>query len=364
VIPSLRVLLTALFGSNFDPRLAAPADSIPGQVPAPVVVFAEPGDRTLRGDFEVPDRVLLVYTRSWPEATERIAEQVLESGTGLAMLLEVDSSRPRFTRLLGQLSREHGDRVEVLDAVVDTPWVRDWGPLQLRRDDRPLWLDADYDDAERIADDEAPQWLARQHAIELAELPWALDGGAFVSNGAGLCVLTFEYLDMQGISWDDEDLGTLLDQLGCRATALVPTLVAEQTKHADMIAQFVAPTRLMLAQIIDDIGGHGEDAQRLEAAELGIRTAAHALGTELEVVLVPTPPSRRGQNPRSYVNGLRLGDRYLMPSYPELGDAWESSARAAVRRAMGDLPVVPIDTSDMIAIGGSIHCAALGLFSR
>jgi agmatine/peptidylarginine deiminase len=363
VIPSLRILLTALIGSSFDPLLAAPADTIPGQVPQSVVVFADPGDRTLRGDFEVPDRVLLVYTRSWPEATEHIAAQVLDSGGRLAMLLEVDSSRPRFTSLLGKLSKQHGDRVEVLDAVVDTPWVRDWGPLQLRRGEHSLWLDADYDDAERIADDEAPKWLAQRHAVELAELPWALDGGAFVSNGAGLCVLTFEYLEVQGISWDDADLGRLLAQLGCRATALVPTLVAEQTKHADMIAQFVTPTRLMLAQILDDIGGHSEDAQRLEAAELGIRTAARSLGLELEVISVPTPPSRRWQNPRSYVNGLRLADRYLMPSYPELGNAWESGARAAVQLAMGDLQVVPIDTSEMIAIGGSIHCASLGLFT-
>jgi agmatine/peptidylarginine deiminase len=373
VISSLRLLLTALLvftphglmGSSFDPRLAARADSIPGQVPTAAVVFADsPDGRILRGDFEVPDRVLVVYSRSWPKATEHIAAQVLESGARLGMLLEADSSRGKLDRLLGNLSGRHGDRVEVLDAVVDTPWVRDWGPLQLRRGETSLWLDADYDDAERAADDDAPRWLAQMHAVELAEFPWALDGGAFVSNGAGLCVLTFEYLDTQGISWDDGDLGGLLDQLGCRATALIPTLVTEQTKHADMVAQFVAPTRLMLAQIIDDVGGHGEDAQRLQAAELGIRAAARWLGHELEIVRIPTPPARRWQNPRSYVNGLRLADRYLMPSYPELGEVWESGARAAVQEAMADVPVVPIDTSEMIAIGGSIHCASLGLFSR
>lgn len=358
-------MLTALLGSGFDPALAAPADAIPGQVPASAVVFAEPRDgRTLRGDFELPERVLVVYTRSWPDATEQIATQVLDSGAQLSMVLEVDSSRSKFTRLLGKLSKQYGERVDAPDAVVDTPWVRDWGPLQLRRGEHSLWLDADYDDVERIADDQAPQWLAKRHDVALAELPWALDGGAFVSNGAGLCVLTFEYVEAQGIGWDDGELGRLLGQLGCRATALVPTLVAEQTKHADMIAQFVAPTRVMLAQIIDDVGGRSEDAQRLEAAQLGIRTAARALGFELEVVRVPTPPSRRWQNPRSYVNGLRLADRYLMPSYPELGEAWEADARAAVQRAMEELPVVPIDTSEMIAIGGSIHCASLGLFSQ
>lgn len=370
MIVDLRLLLTVLIGSSFDPRLADPrlaarADSIPSQVPTATVVFAEPIEgRTLRGDFEVPDTVLVVYSRSWPKVTERIATHVLDSGGRLAMLLEDGSSAAKLGRLFAELSRRYDDRVVVLDGVVDTPWVRDWGPLQLRRDEASLWLDADYDDVERAADDDAPRWLAQQHGVALAELPWALDGGAFVSNGAGVCVLTYEYLDAQGISWDDHDLGGLLARLGCRATALVPTLVAEQTKHADMIAQFVGPDRLMLAEIIDDLGGHGEDAQRMEAAELGIRAAARALEQDLEIVHIPTPPSRRWKNPRSYVNGLRLADRYLMPSYPEFGTRLESEARSAVQQAMGEIPVMAIDTSEMIAIGGSIHCASLGLFSR
>jgi agmatine deiminase len=226
-----------------------------------------------------------------------------------------------------------------------------------------LWLDADYDDDERQSDDGAPQWLAQQYGTELSEFPWALDGGAFISNGAGLCVLTFEYLDEQGIVWDEDDLGSMLGQLGCRATAVVPTLVDEETKHADMIAQFVAPDRLIIADIVDQLGGDSEDAMRMLAAERGIRKAAAALGLEIDIVRVPTPRNGEGQNPRSYVNGLRLADRYLMPSYPELGDGWELPAWSAVQDAMGEVPVVPLDTSEMILAGGAIHCVSLGLFT-
>lgn len=343
----------------------ASADSIPGQVPAPVVISVEPREgRRLRGDFEAPDRVLLVYTDSWPRTTERIATQVLASGARVSMVLEVDSSRSKFNRLVRKLGVAHGERIESLAELVDTPWVRDWGPLQLRRNAAPLWLDADYDDSERTADDAAPQWLAWRHEVEVVELPWSLDGGAFISNGAGLCVLTWEYLDLQGISWDDRDLGRMLEQLGCRATALVPTLVAEQTKHADMIAQFVGPQHVMVARIVDAIGETSEDALRLQAAELGIRQAAHTLGLALEVTHVPTPPNARGQNPRSYVNGLRLPGRYLMPSYPQLGATWERPALTAVQDAMGSVPVVAVDASEMIGVGGAIHCASLGLFTR
>lgn len=356
-------LVAAFLGIN--PSLTTSADTIPGQVPSSLVIQSEPLEgRTLRGDYEAPDRVLLVFTETWATSTRLIAEQALLSGADVSIVLEIDNPRWKLDRIVRDLGRRYGDRISVFDGSVDTPWVRDWGPIQLRRDDRPLWLDADYDDAERRQDDQTPVLLGRTFSTEVIELPWPLDGGAFISNGAGLCVLTREYLDMQGIVWDERDLVELLTQIGCRATALVPTLLGEATKHADMIAQFVAPDRMMMTALIDELDGDSEDGLRLRSAELGILRAAALLGIELEVVHVPTPPARAQTNPRSYVNGLRLPDRYLMPSYPELGDRWDSGARSAVQRAVGEVPVVPIATSTMISSGGAIHCSALGLFTR
>ncbi len=354
--------MTTLLG--FDPELAVPADTIPGQVPVATVIESEPIDgRTLRGDWETPDRVLLVFTETWAPATREIAEQVLQSGAAVSMVLEVENPRWKMTRIIGDLARRYEDRISVFDGNVDTPWVRDWGPIQVRERNGPLWLDSDYDDDERQLDDKAPILLGRQFETKVAELPWPLDGGAFISNGQGLCVLTLEYLDEQGIIWDEEDLGQLLQQIGCRATALVPTLIGEETKHADMIAQFVAPNRLMMTEIVDDFDGESEDALRMRAAQNGILRAAAALGIKLEVVHVPTPPISDKSNPRSYVNGLHLGDRYLMPSYPKLGGRWDLDAWSAVQEAMGDKPVVPIETTNMISSGGAIHCSALGLFT-
>jgi agmatine/peptidylarginine deiminase len=360
----LQTLIFTLLG--FDPNLAIPADTIPGQVPSALVIESEPVDsRVLRGDYEPPDRVLLVFTETWAEALGAIAEQVLESGAEVSFALEVENPRWKLTRLVRKLAARYEDRVAVFDAVdLDTPWVRDWGPIQVERPGGPLWLDADYDDLERENDNKAPTLLGRKYGVEVEELPWPLDGGAFISNGAGLCVLTLEYLDEQGILWTSDDLQRLLAQIGCRATALVPTLIGEDTKHADMIAQFIGPDRLLMAEIIDDLDGDSEDALRLRAAEHGILRAAAKLGIELEIVYVPTPPIAANSNPRSYVNGLRLADRYLIPSYPELGARWNREARAAVQAALGDVLVVPIVTTNMIGSGGAIHCSALGLFTR
>ncbi|KIG14744.1 Agmatine deiminase [Enhygromyxa salina] len=365
--PSL--LLTTLLGGTLDPSLLRPADAIPGQVPDAVVVLSEaPDDRRLRGDFEIPGRVLLVFTADWPRATARIAEQVLDSGAGLALVADAGSSPAAYARFVNELTQPSRGRVEAHTDRVDTPWVRDWGPLQLHREGRSpaaLWLDAQHPGDGREHDDAAPRWIADHHGVDLLALPWALDGGAFISDGAGLCVLSFEYLELRGITKGDPVgaavLGQLLGGLGCRATALIPTLLDEHTKHVDMIAQFVGPNRLMIASI-EDPHGPSEDALRLAAAELGIRQAARALGRSLEIIPVPTPPSTPGHNPRTHVNGLRLADRYLMPGYPELGQDLEDRARAAVQLAVAEVPVVVVDASEMIAAGGAIHCAALGLF--
>lgn len=350
---------------SFDPALGASADTIPDQVPSAVVIESHPIEgRVLRGDHEVPDMVMLVYTSSWWRTVEDLGEQVVESGGRLALVREVDSSSGAYARFLHRLGYLGEGRVEGLSTVVDTAWVRDWGPIQsTTRGGKHLWLDADYDDDERERDDLTPPLLGAHYRAPVVELPWVLDGGAFISNGAGLCALTLEYVEESDIVWADDDLGDLLAQLGCRATALIPTLVAEPTKHADMIAQFVGPKRVMIAQVLDEDGESGEDGLRLAEAEAGLRRAAAVLGLTLEVVHVPTPPTGVGLGySYSYVNGLRLRDRYLMPSYVELDARWELWAWNAVQEAHGDVPVVPVIASELISSGGAIHCAALGLF--
>jgi agmatine/peptidylarginine deiminase len=353
---ALRLLLASW------PTIEAPADAVPGVVPRPIILQIEPIDgRTLRGDWEAADRVFMVYTEAWLPNLDTIAKQVLASGAPLGIVVEIGNRRKPLDRWIAELVALHGEQVDFFDTVVDTPWIRDWGPVQVTVDAGSLWLDTSYEDDDRMRDDLAPQLFAHRYGGELATLGWAIDGGAFISNGRGLCMLTREYLDNEMLYYDDSDeMDALLGELGCRTVALVPTLVDEDTKHADMIAQFVSPTRVMVAQI--DPALNLEDSLRLDAAVLGLHRAAAAMDVQLEVVRVPTPVIEPSGAPRTYVNGLRLRDRYLMPSYPELGEAMEREALAAVQEALGSVQVVPVDVSEMIHSGGAIHCAALGLF--
>jgi agmatine/peptidylarginine deiminase len=104
-----------------------------------------------------------------------------------------------------------------------------------------------------------------------------------------------------------------------------------------------------------------EDALRLDEAELGLRRAGAALGLELEVVRVPTQPTTKNIT-RSYVNGLRLADRFLMPSYPRQDRSADRQALAAIQGALDGVQVVLVSADELEDLGGALHCAALGVF--
>ena len=342
------------------------ADSLPGLVPRSQLIETEPvQQRALRGDYERPDRVVVVYVDLWSRVLDDLADQVLASGTELSVLYQIDAGRGRArTWYRGlerrQQARARAGQLEFIEFATDSIWVRDWGPLQLTEAGQPLWLDADYIDEDRERDDDAPLELAAARGTVVVQLPHAIDGGAFISNGQGLCVLTFGYLSFEGYS--EGELEDMLGQLGCEATAIVPTLLREQTKHADMIAQFVSPTRVLLAEIDPDLDL--EDSLRLDEAELGMRRAGAALGLDLEVVRVPTPPTTSRGVTRSYVNGLQLADRFLMPSYPRQARSDNRNARAAIEAALDGVPVQLVSADELVALGGALHCAALGVFER
>ena len=195
--------------------------------------------------------------------------------------------------------------------------------------------------------------------VELEGLSIGLDGGALISDGHGLCASTQEYFQWEGIDLGDEDLRRqLLAQLGCATLVLVPTLIREPTRHIDMIAQFLAPDRVAVAQIDDPI-----DGPRLDVATERLVAAARARGVELQVVRVPMVAADDGEY-RSYVNSLRLRRTLLVPTYLDVPPATELDAYEALSSALPEVTLVPVAADEMIRLRGALHCVSLGLGRR
>lgn len=323
--------------------------------PVPAVFEIEPTGRVLRGDWEAPDEVAVVFTRSWPQVSRRLAEAI-SATTDVVVIHEDDTSFREMRQWWRTLVPAARDRVRLLDVQVNSPWVRDYGPFQSReRDHSPVWIDAEYDDR-RTRDDSFPSFLGERRPPQVEDYSDWIEGGAFISNGEGLCAATVEYFDLRGPSLADPSaVADLQRTLGCRVLALFPSLDTEPTNHADMLAQFLSPTRVLVATSTRN----DSDARALAEVEATLQRAAASLGTSLEFVRVPARYSPYGGF-RSYVNGLQIAGRFVMPEYGG-GDAIDRAARAAFEAGTPGIEVVPINVKLPAGSGGAVHCLTLGL---
>src|SRR5688572_7681514 len=269
-----------------------------------VVHATVPVQRTLVGDWAPVDAVLVAASESWPDTLAPLLSS-LATRTHAHLLVQNGSSAGRVDRFVAGFGAAERANLHRLPLTVDSPWVRDYGPLQVRtRSGEVTWLDAEY--AERRLDDAIPAALARHFGVAIETLPWSLDGGALASDGAGLCLSTFEYFQTHAIPRAGPILQReLMPAIGCTTLVFVPGLRDEDTGHVDLLAQFLSPEAVMIATI--DAGLDPDESRRLDATAEAIVDAAGDLGRELAIVRVPLGVGVGGEL-YTYINGLRVGD--------------------------------------------------------
>jgi len=307
-----------------------------------------------RGDFVPPDMLLIAYENAWLGTVEAVAREAMPSTDVYVMVDPQDVHEQAlvdWARTLG---------VTLLGLELDTPWVRDYGPLQrLAGQGRVVWLDFDYG-PERRLDDEVPLSLVSRFGVPVERSSFSLDGGALVSNGSGLCAMTDRSLEEAGVDFnDDEAVESLLGTLGCEVMAALPDLPDEPTGHADMMVQFVARDRAMVIEL--DAADHPDEALLLDMAARAITLAARAAGQSLKIIRIPAAYDDGDGTLFSYVNGTRLRDRYLSPSFTAVEPALAYRADSALRSAMPGVTIVPIPSDDVLSSAGILHCITLGL---
>lgn len=339
----------------------APAPAAPGEVHEPTVrgsisVSQQPPIRVLRGDWEPPRWVALVYHPPWASALGKIIT-ALPGQTRALIVTPHDHAHQDVESWLASLGVSR-HRAWILQAPVESPWIRDYGPFEVRDlQGRHTYLDAGY--SSRPGDDPLPEELSHVLGVPVENLPEELDGGAVVANGRGFCVSTVEAFALHNLPADDPTFMDLLQQqMGCEILTLVPALSEDETKHVDMFLQFVSPSRAILAKM----DPRTEDGMRLNAAARLLREAALRRGLPLEIVRVPMVMQGPGVY-LTYVNGLQVGDRYLVPRFRNSPPGLEASAWEALARAMPERHLIPISADDMIVLNGAIHCITLGLSS-
>lgn len=344
-------VLAAIFFASVPNALGRAPDTI-------VLSPSQQPERFLRGDWEVPDTVIVAYSSEFTNfARQLVAEAVKIPGMEVAILLGQDQYDEGY-QWYGKYFADQ-QNVRLIVQELDSPWIRDYGPLQAySADGQALWLDTPYA-FDRPKDDQTPATLSSVWDIPLEDTPWALQGGAIIANGFGLCASTIEAFQQYEIDPRDQDaIDVLLPQIGCSVLALVPALADEETKHIDMFAQFISPDSIMIATV--DKALDPKESERMNAATRGMIEAAAAFGIDLRVNRVPLPVGKKNRY-YSYINGLRLANTFLVPSYTEVPTVQEQDAYNALIEAIPDVALVTVPADDMIELEGAVHCLSLGL---
>ena len=308
---------------------------------------------TLRGDWDTPSALMVVYNSTWKRPLGRLLS-IAHTDLPVYVLATPKDARSReFTRWLRRVPF-----AGLVSIELDTPWIRDYGPLEVVRPRGISWLDLTYAPDDRPLDDAVPTLLGEvfEASNQREQLP--LDGGGIISNGTGLCGITEASFRPLGVDTSDpEQVERFLETLGCRTLALLPELPSESTGHVDRVAQFLAPNKLAIA--VPTRRSPSEVRLALERARQALELAAVAHGQTLTFVELPIE-SRR-EKYYSYVNGLRTPSHYFVPSYSNVSRKLEREVRRRLSEALQGVQVVGVDSDDMIESGGAIHCVTLGL---
>lgn len=347
----------ALWTRCLVPGACGPNSALPPPTLTRVADDVEIG--TLRGDWEAPDTLLVVFNDDWPETLAAVTREGVRNAD-VWMMIEDGHTRAEARTFLRRmkLPAELRSRIKLLRIVTDSAWVRDYGPLQVQQPTGNLmWLDGDYA-GERRRDDAVPAALAALQGMPLETLGFPLDGGAIASSGTGLCVTTSDYLLGEGVDPNDEaTLQPLAAKLGCRGLLSVPALEREATRHVDPFVQFLTPTRVAVSSVDKVLAP--ADHRRTELAVRAIRAASKRLGLAMDVVRVPMWIDEATYY--TYVNGLQLADSFLAPSYRAVPVEVEAAAFEELATAMPHRVIIPVPADELIDAEGVIHCMTLGL---
>lgn len=339
--------------------------------------------RTLPAEWAPQSGVLMAWPHAdteWAHMLEEIRDCVTRIAVAIAvdvpLLLVVDRrfDDPEAVRTRLVASGLPKARLRVAEAPLDDTWARDFGPLTVIENDRPILLDFGFNGwglKFRAADDN--RITERLHAagafgsVERKIAGLWIEGGALESDGRGTLLVRSSSLvgPNRNPGWTRGDYeAAFLRLFGVRHVAWLEhgELIGDDTDaHIDTLAR-LAPGGVIVWQACDD--PQDEHFAELRAMGAALAELRDADGKPFRLLALPWPgrhidPDDGHRLPATYANFLVTNRQVLLPVYGRP----EADARAAevVAEAFPGRSVVPIDCRAAIRQHGSLHCLTMQL---
>jgi agmatine/peptidylarginine deiminase len=329
-------------------------------------------------EWETQSAVLLAWPHENTDWAERLSE-VEETYVALiaaitrfqrAIICVADADLQTYAEARLRSARVDMGRVRFVEVEYDDTWLRDSGPITLRRGrDGFRLLDFRFTGwggkFEASRDDRLVEALFAQRLFldaEREQIDFALEGGAIETDGAGTLLTTWRCLHERHPSTPQDELDVRLrESLAQRRVLWLRSgyLEGDDTDaHIDTLARF-APQDAIVFQACDDRA----DAHfaELEAMRREIEALRTDDGRAYRTFPLPWARPVLDQGRRlaaSYANFLIVNGAVLMPAYDDPADA---VAAGVLAQAFPGREIVPVPCRALIWQNGSLHCVTMQL---
>lgn len=329
-------------------------------------------------EWESQSAVLIAWPHAETDWAQRLGE-VEETYIALvaaitrfehAVICVADEDLQTYAEARLRSARIDMDKVRFVAAEYDDTWLRDSGPITLRRAGGGFRL-LDFrftgwgGKFEASRDD---QLVGVLHAAglfadnEVRSIDFALEGGAIDTDGAGTLLTTWQCLHERHPQRTRESLSTDLAAWLAQDRVLWLDhgyLEGDDTDaHVDTLARFASPDAIVFQSCDDPADSHYAELQAMGAEIAALRQAN---GQPYRLFPLPWAQPILDEGRRlaaSYANFLIVNGAVLMPAY---GDAADARAQAVLAEAFPDREIVPVPCRALIWQNGSLHCITMQL---
>ncbi|KAB0669431.1 agmatine deiminase family protein [Oryzomonas sagensis] len=328
-------------------------------------------------EWEAQDGVLLAWPHEgtdWSPMLDDVQPAFVEIIRRIARFERVLLTAPSAASARECLAAAGVDlgRVVVCEVPSNDTWARDFGPLTVIFNDRPVLLDFGFNGwGLKFAanhDNLISKRLKELGALvpNLKTVGLVLEGGSVESDGLGTILTTAECLlsPNRNPQLDKGEIELALASLLGAGRVLWLNhgfLAGDDTdSHIDTLAR-ICPDNIIVYTACDD--PRDEHYQELKLMEEELRAFRAPDGSPYRLLPLPWPKARFDDQahrlPATYANFLVINGAVLVPTYrdPEK----DEPAMACIGQAFPGREIIGIDCLPLLEQHGSLHCVTMQL---
>jgi agmatine deiminase len=333
--------------------------------------------RRLPAEWEEQDGVLLAWPhegsdwRPWLDAVEPVFVEIARQ---ISFFEEVVIVAPDTTQAREKLARSGArlDRLRFYGMDTNDTWSRDFGPIAVYEEGRPLILDFGFNGwGLKFAADQDNLITRRLNgsgafnATSFRTIGLVLEGGSIECDGNGTILTTAECLlnGNRNPHLTKTELETALSGFfgASRFLWLENGYLAgdDTDSHVDTLARLCPDDTIAYVVCDDPADEHYPALGAMERELMAFRTAD---GRPYRLIPLPWPEARYDEDgerlPATYANFLIINGAVLVPTYRDKSDA---AALQALAGAFPGREIIGIDCLPLILQHGSLHCVTMQL---